>query len=142
MDFFLHHFDLFILLIARRVARIQLQPIERTFARQRLPLIRRAPPVGARHIRAPAQQRQQRDDAQRVVVVHVFVTEDQTKHALSYQFLDREFNRHRITMINKTSREITDEVLLTFAFAQQQRAAVRSNLPAIKRRRDGTAPWS
>jgi hypothetical protein len=38
-------------------------------------------------------------------------------------------------MVNKTSREITDDLLLTFEFAQQQRATIGSDLPAIKGRR-------
>jgi hypothetical protein len=42
-------------------------------------------------------------------------------------------------MVNTTSRELTDDLLLTFEFAPPQRATSGSERPAIKGRRDGTA---
>jgi hypothetical protein len=40
------------------------------------------------------------------------------------QLLDREFKRASIPMIGKTRREIGEDVLLEFQFAQQQRPAI------------------
>jgi hypothetical protein len=74
--------DLFIWPIARRVAPIQLQPVERTLARQRFAFVRRTAPLRARHLGASAQQRPQRIKAQRVVVIHIFVPQRQAKDAL------------------------------------------------------------
>jgi len=70
--------------------------------------------------------------AQRIVVVEVLVPERQRIDALGHQILDRVLDQRRIAMVEKAARKLTDDARGPLTPAQQQRARIRTDRPAIK----------
>lgn len=80
--------DLLIAAVGIGSDRSQFQPIQRALARQRLPLIP-ATAILTGRIRLPHEHGQQWIVTQIVVIVEVFISQAQPRHALPNQFLDR-----------------------------------------------------
>ncbi len=66
------------------------------------------------------------------MIVEVLVAERQRIDALGHQVLGRVLDQRRIAMINKAARELTDDARGVLAPAQQQRARIRADRPAVK----------
>jgi hypothetical protein len=119
------------LVIARRCRSAQFQPIERRFARDRSAI----PPPRREFAR---QHRHHRVVPQFVVVVQILVAQRQAEHALADQCAHFMLDQHWRTCIAEARREPIDQPDRAIRGAQQQRASVRRNRPAIERRNNGT----
>jgi hypothetical protein len=103
-----------------------LQAIERALAGQRLA-------VGPQHRAQLARQhRERRVLAQLVMVIEIFVTQRQAKHALSDQGGDLMLDVASVTPIDEAVGKAADQPETSIDLSQQQRTRVRGDVPAVE----------
>ena len=113
------------LVIARRFALAQFQPVQRRLAGHR----RTGLAPGRKLAR---QHRHQRVVPQLVVIVEVFVAERNAKNPLADQRADRMFDQVLTAMIAKAIRKTTHQIDRSVGRAQKQRSGIRRHQASIK----------
>jgi hypothetical protein len=115
------------LVIARRFALAQLQPVQRRLAGHR-----RAVPAPGRKL--ARQHRHQRIEPQLIMVVEIFIAERDAKDPLPDQRADRMLDQVLTAMIAKAIRKTTHQIDHPIGGAQKQRPGIRRHQAAIKGR--------
>jgi hypothetical protein len=97
----------------------QFEPIERALASEGFAAVLGAEAVVAERVGPADGDRQERIEAEAVVVVEVFVAEAQAKDALFEEIGQRMFDKIRVAMIGEAVGEALDQVELGLDLAEQ-----------------------
>lgn len=117
----------------------EFETVDRAFARQRLALVLFLAAVEAEHIRASANPRQQRIQAQAIMVVDVLVAQGNAHDPLAQEHRQIVLDEQRIAVIGETPGKLLAETPDAINFPQQQGAAVAGQMPAAEIRFDPAA---
>jgi len=128
--------DLLVALVLRRIARAQLQAVERACASlcQRLPAIASRASLLPARIGRPHDRCKKRIGSKLVVVDHVLVPERDAEDALRQKELEWEFVCVLRAMVREIGGEFTNDATLPIKLAQQQGASIRGDRPSVARR--------
>jgi site-specific DNA recombinase len=123
---------LLVLAVALRILRAQLHAVERALACQRLAAVALPPTRGTRRIGLADDGGEQRVAPQFVVVEEVLVAEHEPEDALRDQVLDRVIDALLLAGVAKAGGELRQYAPPRFELAQQQRAPVGCDRPAVE----------
>jgi hypothetical protein len=87
------------------------------------------PPAG---ILLPTKGGEQRVEAQKVVIVHVFIAEAQSQYLLAYQFLYAVLDKSLIAVIEKTGAKISKVVFCDGNLSQEQSSRIGADGSAFE----------
>jgi len=124
--------DLLVARLGIGIGRGQLEPIERTGAGQGLAPIAWAAATLPAGVRLTHQHRQQRIEAQPVVVIEILVAERQPEHPLSNQLPHTVLDDVGVAVVDKLQGQALDNTRPRLDFPQQQSAAVRTDVAPIE----------
>jgi hypothetical protein len=108
--------------------------------RFRLAAIATRPAALAGRVLLAGQHRHEWIVSKLVVIVEVFVSVGQPVDPLAHEFLNGMFSQVRIAVIGEARRQLADHADHAFGLAQKQPAAVRRDMPAVKRCRNFSSP--
>ena len=117
----------------------EFEAVERAFACQRLALVLLLAAVEAEHVGASANRRQQRIQAQALMVVDVLVAQGDAHDPLAQQHGQLVLDEKGIAVIGEKPGKLLAETPDPVHFPQQQRAALAGQMPAAEIRFDPAA---
>ena len=112
----------------------QLQPVQRTLARQRLSPVPGLPPLLPQRIGLIHRHRQHRIVPQLVVIVQVLVAQTESVDALPQQLPHRVFDQPLVPVIGETLRHSGDQTRPPFHLSQQQNPSIGGDLSPVEPR--------
>lgn len=118
--------DLFVTRAGIGLGRGELQAVERAGARQRLAPVAGQQAIGAARVGLAHQHRQQRVEAQAVVVVEILIAQRQGIHPLRDELGDAVLDRLGVTVIGELLRQACEDLRARLDLAQQQSTTVRA----------------
>ena len=131
--------DLLVTRLGVGIGGCELQAVEGARARQGLALVAREKAILPGGVLLADQHRQQRIQAQPIVVVEVLVAEREPKYPLRHQLPHAVLDRFRIAVVDKLLGEALDDACPGFDLPEQQSAAVGTDVAPIKSAHHRTA---
>jgi hypothetical protein len=124
--------DLFVTRAGVGLGRGELQAVEGAGARQRLAPVAGQQAIGAARVGLAHQHRQQRVEAQAVVVVEILIAQRQSNHPLRDELGEAVLDRLGVTVIGKLLRQACEDLRARLDLAQQQSTTVGADPTPIE----------